>query len=119
MTLEYIQIPGLTLLEAIGQGGQSVVYRALRGESVYAVKVLRADRHGDSDAWAVHFRREAALLARISHPGLVKVYESGEAAGRPYIVMEHIDGRPLSALLVDGPLPEDAIVRIARDVAGA
>jgi diguanylate cyclase (GGDEF)-like protein len=65
------------------------------------------------------FRREAALLAALSNPGLVRVYEVGVDYGCPYLVMDYVEGRALSSLIADGPLPLDQLLRLGIDVASA
>ncbi|HMA37761.1 MAG TPA: serine/threonine protein kinase [Chloroflexia bacterium] len=59
-----------------------------------AVKVLQPAAAGDPQA-AAGFAREAQVAARLHHPHLAQVYDAGTAEGRPYIVMEYVDGRPL------------------------
>ncbi|WP_457033138.1 serine/threonine protein kinase [Kitasatospora sp. P5_F3] len=100
-----------TLTERIGGGGMGDVWRADDGvlERQVAVKVLHAALLED-EQFAERFRREARLLAALSHPGIVDVHDYGESADGPggqvaYIVMELIDGRPLNEVLAeDGPM---------------
>ncbi|MCA2216952.1 diguanylate cyclase [Jidongwangia harbinensis] len=100
----------------IGGGANSVVYRVRRGGADYALKMLTVQA-ADSDRMATAFCREAALLARIDHPGVPKVYDVGYAAGRPALIMELIRGKALGPS-PDGTLPgEPAIVTVALDVA--
>ncbi len=110
-----------TLAERIGGGGMGEVWRA--DDSVLrrqvAVKVLLPALL-DDPAFAARFRREATVLASLSHPGIVDVHDYGEspiASGErvAYIVMELIEGRPLNEVRAqDGPLsPEQAL-----DIAG-
>ena len=109
-----IQIPGLHVAGEIGRGAHSVVYRATKDAQVVAVKVSTND---DSD---LEIRREAAHLACLKHPSLAGILEVGDAAGRPYVVMEYVDGITLAQMLqTEGQLPEPRIVDIARQVAGA
>ncbi|GID32445.1 diguanylate cyclase [Paractinoplanes brasiliensis] len=96
--------PGLRLLGELGRGAGSVVHRADRNGHEVAVKVVIAEA-GSEEAAA--FVREAALSASLRHPGLPAVHEVGTANGRPYIVMQLIDGRPLGQVIrerrYDGP----------------
>ncbi|HEX2571354.1 MAG TPA: diguanylate cyclase [Polyangia bacterium] len=112
--MEPIEIPGIQLVEEIGHGAYSVVYRARRGDMLLAVKV----HHQRREEGAVRrFRREAAALARLRCPGLVAILDVGEAEGRPYLIMEHIAGRTLAQVIEDGSLPEERLVGIARQLA--
>src|ERR1700750_670401 len=85
-------IPGIDLREEIGRGAHAVVYRARRYGVDYAVKVLRAPVFSEASAMPA-FRREAALLACVDHPGVVAVHEVGLVQGRPYLVMELVRGQ--------------------------
>lgn len=92
---------GFTIRELIGRGGMGAVYRAEqdRPRREVALKVLAAPLM--TDRARRRFDREAELLARLSHPGIVPIYEAGvlgEAeAGTPYFVMELVRGTPLGA----------------------
>jgi serine/threonine-protein kinase len=79
-----------------------------------AVKLLAEHLAGDA-AFRERFLREARLAARLSHPNVVGVYDAGEdERGRPYIVMEHVEGQTVDALLRErGPLPAGEAVAIA------
>jgi len=108
--------PGVTVLAELGRGAQTVVYRVRRDGRDWAMKVFL----DSSDASATPaLRREAALLAWTNHPGLPRVYEVGEAARRPYLIMELIEGRSLGEILRVRPLTVDRTVRLAGELAGA
>jgi serine/threonine protein kinase len=100
----------------LGHGGMATVYLGRDSEldRPVAVKVLAEDLAGD-DAFRKRFIREARLAARLSHPNVVSVYDAGEEAdGRPYIVMEHVEGETLADLLRErGRLPADEAVGLA------
>lgn len=111
--------------EPLGTGGMAVVRRArdIRLGREVAVKLLRPEVAQDEDAMSA-FRAEAMSAARLNHPGVVAVHDVGEAeidgALRPFLVMEMIEGQPLSHLLVDGtPLTVERALEIAVDVTGA
>lgn len=63
------------------------------------------------------FRREAAVLAAVDHPGVVRLYDFTRHEGDPLIVMEYVDGVTLASLLTRGPMPAPAAVRVLSDVA--
>jgi signal transduction histidine kinase/tRNA A-37 threonylcarbamoyl transferase component Bud32/tetratricopeptide (TPR) repeat protein len=110
-------IPGVERLEEIGRGTDSVVFRARRGDLPVVVKLARAPEF-DPEARR-RFRREAALLGSLHHPGLPAVYATGEVDGRPYLVRAFIDGQNLAALITLIRLPESRVLRLAIDVTGA
>ncbi|QHC22155.1 serine/threonine-protein kinase [Streptomyces sp. GS7] len=97
------------LVRLIGRGGMGAVHEALDTglDRRVAVKRLLAAGGLDSGSTALRrFQREAQALARISHPGVVHVYDSGVHEGTPYIVMELLDGVGPAALVeAHGPLP--------------
>lgn len=93
----------------LGHGGVGTVYRArdLVLHRDVAVKLFRPDAAIDQ---AGRYEHEARLLASLSHPGLVAVFDAGLDAGvdephRPYLVMELVEGMTLARCLDDGPVP--------------
>ncbi|MBG0823100.1 diguanylate cyclase [Planomonospora sp. ID91781] len=102
----------------LGRGAHTAVYRIRRDGVDYALKVLQGSP-ADRERMAAAFSREAALLARVDHPGVPKVFDAGIAAGYPYLVQELLEGRTLTALLEDAALPEDRVVALAADGAAA
>ncbi|HEX5201068.1 MAG TPA: diguanylate cyclase [Actinoplanes sp.] len=104
------------VIAELGRGAQTAVYRIRRAGVDYALKLLPA--RGSDEASAL-FAREAALLARVDHPGVPQVFDVGSASGHPYLVMEYIEGQPLSARLEPGGLEEATLARLAADVAAA
>ncbi len=109
-------IVGCTLERLVGAGAQSQVYAARHGEQQVAVKLFSLRSNDASDRTA--FRREAAVLARLRHPGLPAIHEIGFADGRGYLVMDFIEGRTLQDELRTGPMAIERIVTIARSLAG-
>jgi len=104
----------------IGRGGMAEVYAArdrLLDREV-AVKILR-DRFRDDAAFTARFQDEARNVARLSHPNLVVVFDTGVDAEQPFIVMERIHGRTLQQALDAGGLTEDRGLQVAADVCGA
>ena len=86
--------------DRLGSGGMSTVYRATDRvlERTVAVKVL-AEHLSDDDKFVARFRREALAVARLIHPNIVQVYDTGVDAHRHYIVMEYVQGRSGAQLL--------------------
>jgi serine/threonine protein kinase len=85
------------ILERLGQGGMGVVYRALQPppfERAVALKMIRAGWL-DAEA-AVRFRLECQTLARMQHPGIAQLLDTGTSeTGMPYLVMELLEGEPI------------------------
>jgi eukaryotic-like serine/threonine-protein kinase len=109
------------LTHSIARGGMAEVYRARDRllDRPVALKILFPELSVDR-AFVERFRREAQAAANLSHPNIVPVYDWGEDNGTYFIVMEFIDGRPLSAVLRDvGPLPPEQAADIGVHVAMA
>ncbi|MFH9860880.1 protein kinase [Streptomyces sp. NPDC017202] len=107
----------------LGRGGMGVVHEAedTRLDRRVAVKMLTAVEGlaGDSEAWD-RFRREARALARIEHPGVVTLYDTGVHDGTPYLVMQVLDGTTLADLVAAaGPLPTAVVCTVAFGMAEA
>jgi len=84
-----------------------------------ALKVLFPELSVDR-AFVERFRREAQAAANLSHPNIVPVFDWGEDSGTYYIVMEYVDGEPLSqALRAGGPMPPPMVAHIGARVADA
>jgi len=102
----------------LGGGGMALVYRA-RDEELdrpVAIKLL-ADNLAADEAFRQRFLREARLAAQLAHPNVVQIYDSGEADGRPYIVMEYVEGETLADLLARRrTLPPAEVVELALQI---
>src|SRR5687768_1313914 len=85
-------------LRPLGEGGMGAVFlaRDLQLDRLVAVKVLPDRAVNDSGAIA-RFQREARALAKVSHPGIVQAYDSGQDAGKHFLVMEFVEGQSLAA----------------------
>jgi eukaryotic-like serine/threonine-protein kinase len=87
------------VVEEIGRGGMGAVYLARRAddqyESLVAVKLIK--RGMDTDAVVRRFRKERQILATLGHPNVARLLDGGTTEdGRPYFVMEYVEGRPLT-----------------------
>lgn len=113
-------IAGYRLLERIGEGGTAEVYRAQHSErGLCAFKVLRGRLRGDPTA-VKRFLREAGYGARVSHPGVVRTYDFGEADGLYFLALEWAPGESLAQFLHrSGPLAPAAAVALVRQLADA
>ena len=110
----------------LGRGATALVYQAVdeRLRRPVALKVFRIDADGDADAstsadLARRFVIEARLLARLHHPGLVKIFDFGHLPQGPYLALELISGPTLRGLAAAGPIPFAETMRIGRSVAAA
>ena len=109
----------------LGHGGMASVYlgRDTELDRPVAVKLLAENAAGD-DGLRRRFVREARLAARLSHPNVVSVFDAGEDDGRPYLVMEHVEGPTLAEVLARrGRLPPEEVrglgLQAARGLAHA
>ena len=102
------------ILEQIGEGAMADVYRAYDPhiDRPLAVKVLKEEFRQDRE-YAVRFLREARAAGALSHPGIVTIFDVGEIDGYPFIVMELLDGEPLSEVMKRGRQTPEQVVRIA------
>lgn len=110
------------LLQLIGQGGMGVVYKAehrLIPGKIYAIKLLHA--HAVTDSNLKRFHREAQALGKLSHQGIVRIYNFGlDSQSNLYYVMEYLEGESLSDYLKrQGPLAEPDCIRLFISVAKA
>ena len=100
--------------DRLGSGGMSTVYGATDRvlERTVAIKIL-AEHLSDDEKFVARFRREALAVARLIHPNIVQVYDTGVDHERHYIVMEYVEGRSVAQLLQRrGQLGSDAAVSI-------
>ncbi len=105
------------LISQIGAGGMGEVWKAedTRLGRFVAIKILPPEMTSESIA---RLRREARMAAQLNHPNIATVYAFEEASGRLFIVMELVDGEPLSQMIKRG-IPEAQLLRIGRAVAEA
>ena len=116
------KIGNYKITEFLGEGGMGTVYRcehvALGRE--YALKVLRSKVVERDPTAAQRFLREARTAARVHHANIVDVFDYGTLPdGRPYFVMELLEGESLADRVDRGALPPAEVVTIARQLATA
>jgi serine/threonine protein kinase len=109
-----------TILEQIGQGGMSSVYRAveLATNRPVAMKILSTSLAEDASFHA-RFEREIRLLRKLRHPNIIPILDSGEAEGLAYIIMPFIARGTLHERLQQGPLDPEQGGRIVDQLASA
>ncbi|MFI9159878.1 serine/threonine-protein kinase [Kitasatospora aureofaciens] len=110
--------------ERLGRGGMGTVWRAWDRmlDREVAVKELTVNHLPEEDLQILHTRmkREASAAARIKHPGVITVHDVLEQDGRPWIVMELVDGRSLADVISqDGTLPPRAAAEVGSQVLAA
>lgn len=113
-------IEGYEVLEKIDHGGMGVVYRALQRSTkrVVALKVMLAGPFA-SDAGRRRFEREVELAARLQHPHIVRVLESGRVAQQQYYAMDFVDGRRLDDYLGTTSPDVPSILRLCAQLCDA
>ena len=113
-------VPGYEVLEAVGRGGNGIVYRArhLKLKRVAALKMLVSGEH-TSKLQLARFVREAEAIAALQHPNVVQIFDMGEADGRPYFAMEFVAGGSLAQKQAGVPKNAKYCARITEAVARA
>lgn len=109
------------VLRILGEGGMGIVYEAQQQipKRRVALKVIRS--HAMNPKLRQRFQREADILARLNHPGIATIYESGvtEDGRTPYVAMELIDGLSITEYAVQHKLDTEHRVALLRDVCRA
>jgi hypothetical protein len=114
------QLGKYRVVERLSAGGMAQVYKAYQPDldRYVALKVLSADL-GQTPAFVQQFEREAKTLARLEHPNILPLYDSGYTPdGRPYLVMQYVRGGTLADCL-GRPQPLDEVVPIISQVGDA
>lgn len=117
------------LRDLLGEGGMASVYLAYDSalDRQVAIKTLHTEL-GREQSFRERFRREAQAVAKLSHPNIVSVFDTGEdeldGALMPYIVMEYVEGQPLGSVLAadiqqHGAMPADKALKVTADVLAA
>lgn len=109
------------VVELIGTGGMSHVYRAvnLLTQKSVAIKVLKAE-YRENPEFLRRFELEAKAVLHLSHENIVHAYGVGEYDGMPYIVLEYVEGRSLKEILQErGAMPQRTAANICSQILGA
>ncbi|MBP1597891.1 MAG: serine/threonine protein kinase [Acidobacteria bacterium] len=106
------------VLEKLGQGGMGEVYRAddTNLSRQVAIKVLPDEFAHDAER-LTRFEREAKLLASLNHPNIASIYGLEKADGKPFLVLELVEGQTLAERLKKGRIPLDETLDICRQIA--
>lgn len=112
-------LPGYEIEKKLGQGGMASVYLATQsstGQQV-ALKIMSSEL-GDDNIWARRFIKEAQIVAQLSHPNIVPVYDVGTFEGHFYISMETMTGGDLEEKMAEGISISEVLKVIASVAAG-
>ncbi|MGL6072773.1 MAG: WD40 repeat domain-containing serine/threonine protein kinase [Fimbriiglobus sp.] len=115
-----VTVTGYEVLEVLGRGGMSVVYRAeqLALKRTVALKMILAGAHASREQRA-RFRIEAEAVARLQHPNIVQIHEVGESGGYPYCALEFVEGGTLAQKLSGKPMPAHEAAKLMETLARA
>jgi serine/threonine protein kinase/tetratricopeptide (TPR) repeat protein len=108
-----------TITGKLGEGGMGIVYSAkdTRLDRPVAVKMILDS--GDDEDSRKRFLREAQVAARVTHPNICRLYDIGEVDGRPFLVMELLEGESMSERLERGPMPLAEALQVTLSILSA
>lgn len=110
------------ILKEIGRGGMSVVYVAmdLRLNKQWAIKEIKDDGSKDTQTLLKGLEREANILKKVDHPVLPRIVDIIQKDQKVYVVMDYVEGRPLSEVLKEqGAQPQEQVIEWAKQLSSA
>lgn len=113
-------LPQLEILSLIGSGGMGAVYKARQREldRIVALKILPPGI-GDQPGFAERFTQEAKALAKLNHPGIVTIHDTGRVDGLYFLLMEYVDGLNLRQLIEAGRITSREALAIVPQICDA
>jgi predicted Ser/Thr protein kinase len=113
-------VPGYEILGELGRGGMGVVYKARQCglNRMVALKMILVGGHA-GEAELTRFHIEAEAIARLQHPNIVQVFDSGQSAGHPFFSMEYVEGGTLANRLGHQPQPARQAAQLVAVLARA
>lgn len=114
------KVGGYILGKQLGQGGMATVYLAHHPQldREVAIKVMHQN-FLDDEGFVARFKREAQIVARLSHPHIVPVYDYDEHDGQPYLVMKYVAGWTLKKQFIKDPLDLDGVLGVITAIGDA
>jgi serine/threonine protein kinase len=114
------RLAGYELRGRLGEGGMGVVWKGMQHSTrrLVAIKFL-ATRSFSSDRSRKRFEREVHLSAKLEHPAIARIYDSGLAHGAYYYAMELIEGIPLDQYVKENDLKQDQVLQLIKTVCEA
>lgn len=108
------------ILEKLGEGGVGTVYKVqhLHLDTLHALKILQTKQIKDQDSIA-RFCHEAKVITRLQHPNIVRVKDFGVYEGCPFMIMDYVEGKPISALINNPEVTSETWISIFKQVLDA
>ncbi len=119
MSVDESEIPGYTITKRLGRGGMATVHLAIQQpiNRKVALKIM-SSQLGEDSVWAKRFIQEAQVIAQLTHPNVVPVYDVGTHGGKFYISMEYLAGGSLKDKMSRGIVIPEVLKIIAGVAAG-
>src|SRR5512143_1004657 len=105
------------VVRLLGRGGMGSVYRVYDKDldREVALKLIRSDIAEDPETLG-RFKREIQLSSKVTHRNVLRVYDLGESDGIKFLTMQIVSGEDLAAVIKAGPIPNDRLVKIFRQI---